>query len=100
MFGNPRVLTQCSALDFALQQCPPNSQAGLITIHAEYEGNPNYLLGTAPIYTVEPSAEEAARFAFYVPVLEHPDRAAGDGAHAPPTTACASPSPGSPRRCR
>src|SRR5690242_1668771 len=63
MFGNPRVLTQCSALDFALQQCTPNAQAGLITIHAEYEGNPNYLLGTAPIYTVEPSPEEAARFA-------------------------------------
>src|ERR1700712_189959 len=72
MFGNPRVLTQCSVLDFALQQCPPNSQAGLITIHAEYEGNPNYLLGTAPIYTVEPNPEEAARFSFYVPVLNIP----------------------------
>jgi hypothetical protein len=72
MFGNPRVLTQCSVLDFALQQCPPNSQAGLITIHAEYEGDPNYLLGTAPIYTVEPNPEEAARFSFYVPVLDIP----------------------------
>jgi hypothetical protein len=72
LFGNPSVLTPCSSLDFALQQCPPNSQAGLITVHAEYEGIPNFLLGTAPIYTVEPGPEEAARFAFYVPVLEIP----------------------------
>jgi hypothetical protein len=72
LFGNPSVLTRCQALDFALQQCPPNSQAGLITIHAEYKGTPNYLLGTAPIYTVESSPEEAARFAFYVPVLNIP----------------------------
>lgn len=72
LYGNPHVLTQCSALFFAQQQCPPNAQAGLITIHAEYEGNPDYLLGTAPIYTVEPGPEEAARFAFYVPVLNIP----------------------------
>ena len=72
LFGNPRALTQCNTIDFAQQQCPPNSQAGLITIHGEYEGNPNYLLGTAPIYTVEPGPEEAARFSFYVPVLDIP----------------------------
>jgi hypothetical protein len=72
LFGNPSVLTPCSALDFALQQCPPNAEAGLITIHAEYEGTPNFLLGTAPIYTVEPGSEEAARFAFYVPKLNIP----------------------------
>jgi hypothetical protein len=72
MFGNPRVLFTCSALDFSLQQCPTNSQAGLITLHANYGGDPNFLLGTAPIYTVEPGPEEAARFAFIVPVLEIP----------------------------
>jgi hypothetical protein len=72
IFGNPAVLTPCAATDFALQECPPNSQAGVITIHAAYKGNPNYLLGTAPIYTLEPGPEESARFSFYVPVLNIP----------------------------
>jgi hypothetical protein len=72
VFGNPAVLTRCSALDFALQQCPSNAQAGLITVHADYEGNPDHLLGTAPIYAVEASSEEAARFAFIVPVINIP----------------------------
>ena len=73
VFGNPRAITLCTASDFALDQCPPNSQAGLITLHANYEGNPNYLLGTAPIYSIVPQAEEeTARFSFNVPSLNIP----------------------------
>ena len=60
--------------DFALDQCPPNSQAGLITIHANYEGNPDYLLGTAPIFSIVPQEGETARFSFIVPDPRHPDR--------------------------
>jgi hypothetical protein len=87
LFGNPRVLTQCTALDLAQLQCPPNAQVGYTVIHANYEGNPdyeddpgnpqdddpaNYLLGLSPIYTIEPGPEEAARFAFIVPILNIP----------------------------
>ncbi len=72
LFGNPAVLTQCNSLDFALMQCGPNSQAGLIVIRADYEGKADQLLGTAPIYTVNPGPDEAARFAFYVPILNVP----------------------------
>ena len=72
LFGNPRVLTQCTALDFSLQQCPPNAQVGLIVIHADYEGDPNHLMGLAPIFTLEAGSGEAARFAFYVPTLNIP----------------------------
>ena len=72
MFGNPNVLTPCTSLDFALQQCPSDAQAGLVTVHANYEGDPNHLLGTAPIYDLEPGSGEAARFAFYVPVIDIP----------------------------
>ena len=86
LFGNPSMLVECNAPDFALMQCPPGSQAGLITIHAKYpNGKPNgpppfelpqdpdnYLLGTAPLFRVQPGADEAARFAFYVPVLNIP----------------------------
>jgi hypothetical protein len=72
VFGNPRAITQCLPADFALQQCPPDSQIGLITLRANYLGNPEYLLGTAPVFTVLPGAGEAARFAFIVPILDIP----------------------------
>ncbi len=72
LFGNPRVLTQCTALDFSQQQCPPNSQVGNVVIHADYEGDPNHLMGLAPIFTLEAGPEEAARFAFIVPTLNIP----------------------------
>ena len=72
IFGNPKVLTVCEPIDFAFDRCASNTQAGLITVHADYKGNPNYLLGTAPIYNIEAGPEEAARFAFVVPVLEIP----------------------------
>jgi hypothetical protein len=72
LFGNPSVMARCTALDFALEQCPASAQAGLITIHANYEGDPNYLLGTAPIYSLAAGPEEAARFAFIVPTIDIP----------------------------
>ena len=73
VFGNPQAITLCRASDFALDQCPPNSQAGLITLHANYKGNPDYVLGTAPIYSIVPQAEEeTARFSFVVPTLGLP----------------------------
>ena len=72
IYGNPSVLSLCSSVDFALQQCPPGAQVGTIVLHANYEGDPNYLLGFAPIYNVEPGADEAARFAFTAPTLNIP----------------------------
>ena len=72
VFGNPNALSRCSDSDFAQTQCPPNSQAGLITLSANYSGNPNYLLGTAPIFDMVPRAGEPARFAFIVPTLDIP----------------------------
>lgn len=71
LFGNPNAITPCIPADFALMQCATDSQAGIITIRANNEGNPNVLLGTAPIYVVSPRPDkEPARFAFYVPVLD------------------------------
>jgi hypothetical protein len=73
IFGNTNAILQCTQTDFALQQCPTDSQAGLITIHALYNGDPNYLLGTAPLYDLAPQTEsETARFSFYVPTLDIP----------------------------
>jgi hypothetical protein len=72
IFGNPNAITRCSAKDFALEQCPSASQAGLITIHANYAGDPADLLGTAPIYDLEPGADQTALFGFIAPVLNAP----------------------------
>ncbi|MGA8746019.1 MAG: hypothetical protein WB507_09155 [Solirubrobacterales bacterium] len=72
VFGDPNALTQCTSVDFALESCPSSSQAGLITIHAEYEGKSEDLLGTAPIYDLVPGPDHTALFATIVPVLDIP----------------------------
>jgi hypothetical protein len=72
VFGNPNAISRCTASDFAQTQCPPNSQAGLITVRANYLGNSNYLLGTAPLFDMMPQAGEPARFAFIAPTLQIP----------------------------
>ncbi len=73
LFGNPNAVPRCTSSDFALMQCPTSSQVGIVTIRANYSGNSNNLLGTAPIYYVQPQEEEeTVRFAFIVPALQIP----------------------------
>jgi hypothetical protein len=72
VFGNPNAIDQCVSADFAADECPSTSQAGVITVYARYEGNPDYLLGTAPIYDLQPAENQTALFAFVVPVLDIP----------------------------
>ena len=72
VFGNPNAVTPCRAADFALAQCSVNSQAGLVTVRANFEGDPNHLLGTAPLFVTEPGEGETARFSFIVPSLDIP----------------------------
>ena len=72
VFGNPYAITQCLSADFALDRCPSDSQAGLITVYARYGGTSSYLLGTAPIFVLEPQGEQTALFAFIVPTINTP----------------------------
>ena len=72
VFGNPNAMSRCTAADYALDQCPVNSQAGIVTIEPDYEGDPNYLLGTAPVFDMLPQENETARFSFVVPTLGIP----------------------------
>ncbi|HXR29649.1 MAG TPA: hypothetical protein VN752_00740 [Solirubrobacterales bacterium] len=72
LFGNPNAVPKCTSEDFAFKRCPSTSQVGLITIRANHEGNPNALLGTAPIYNREPPGAQTALFGFIVPGLEIP----------------------------
>ncbi len=72
VFGNPNAVTQCTASDFALNECSANSQAGLATIVAKTESQPEELLGTAPIFVLVPQEGETARLSFVVPKLNIP----------------------------
>ena len=73
VFGNPNAIPTCDVSDFALMQCPANTQAGTVTIRANYSGDPDYLLGTAPAYDLDVQVEgETARLAFIVPQLNIP----------------------------
>ncbi len=72
VFGNINAVTNCIPSDFALDKCPPNSQVGLITVRANYKGDQNFLLGTAPMYDVSPQADQTALIQFNVPTLDIP----------------------------
>jgi hypothetical protein len=72
IFGNPGAIVHCNAVDFALTRCPSSSQAGLIEIRANYEGDPENLLGTVPIYNREPLGDQTALFGFVNPTLQIP----------------------------
>ena len=73
VFGNPGAIFRCRAAIFVINACEAGAQAGIITVVANYEGNPNFVLGTAPIYNMETvGEEEAARLAFVVPTINVP----------------------------
>jgi hypothetical protein len=73
VFGNPNAVVKCTSDDFALEQCPTDSQVGLVTVHANWAGDNSFLLGTAPVYDMASrSADETARFAFIAPVANIP----------------------------
>jgi hypothetical protein len=72
VFGNPNALTRCTAADYALMECPLNSQAGVITIKAKYEGSDEFVLGTAPVFDMKPQDIETARLAFITPTVNIP----------------------------
>ena len=72
VFGDPGAISRCTSSDFALDQCPSNSQAGLITVYANYQGQPEFLLGTAPIFNITPAADQTALFAFIAPTVNIP----------------------------
>lgn len=72
IFGNPNAATRCSAAAFAAQECAPDTQVGLVAIRANYSGNPNYLLGTAPLFDLIPGADQPALFGFIAPTANLP----------------------------
>jgi hypothetical protein len=72
IFGNPGAIYKCRALDFAFNQCSPGAQAGTVKIVANYESDPNFVLGTAPVYNMQPVGDETGRLAFVAPTVNVP----------------------------
>ena len=73
VFGNPGAISRCRAADFVLNECAPAPRSGWSPSIANYEGDPNFLLGTAPIYNMQTvSEDETARFAFVAPTVDLP----------------------------
>jgi hypothetical protein len=73
VFGNPGAIFRCRAAVFIVNECQSGAQVGTIAVIANYEGNPNFTLGTAPIYNLETiSEDESARFAFVAPTINVP----------------------------
>jgi hypothetical protein len=62
----------CAPEDFDSSECPNGSLVGLITIYADYEGDPSHLMGTEPVYLLQPTAEEHARLGFAFPIVNEP----------------------------
>ena len=73
IFGNPGAVTKCPTGKFALNECEPGSQVGVVTVRAARGGNPEFLMGTAPIYNLKPGAvSETALLGFVVPTVDIP----------------------------
>jgi hypothetical protein len=69
-FVYPDAVPQCTASVFSEFECAPVAQVGLVTVRAKHESNPDFLLGTAPVYSLVPGPGEFARFGFVVPTLD------------------------------
>lgn len=65
----PPTVPQCTSADFALDECSPFSQVGLVTIRAAHEEEPEYLMGTGPLFELEAQSSEFARLGFVIPTL-------------------------------
>jgi hypothetical protein len=69
-FLYPDLFPRCTDNQFATSECPIDSQVGLVTVRGNHEGNPDFELGTAPVYMRIRGSDELTRFAFVIPTVE------------------------------
>ncbi len=65
----PSAVTHCLAANLALDECSSTSQVGLITVRARHEGQAEFLLGTAPVYALEPPSGQYGALGFTLPTI-------------------------------
>jgi hypothetical protein len=61
----PQSVPNCTSFS----ACQPGTQVGVVTVHGEHEGNPNFLFGTAPVYQFTPFSGQYLRLGFTVPTV-------------------------------
>jgi hypothetical protein len=69
-FLSPGATPRCGAASFGSFECPSSTQVGLITVRAEYGGDPSHLMGTAPVYALAAGDGELARLGFVIPTAK------------------------------
>ena len=80
VFGNPSVVTQCSSSTSPSTSCPSNSQVGLITVRADYEGDPA-TCSARRRSTTSTRARGSGALCLHRPDPGHPDPDPGRRAH-------------------
>lgn len=63
---------RCTATQFGESKCPVDSQVGVLTVWGNYESNPEFELGTAPVYLLAPTSGGPTRLGFVIPTVEVP----------------------------
>jgi hypothetical protein len=62
LVGNPTAYERCTLSQFSTQTCPLGSAVGAAVVTFQFNGEPEG--GTFPVFNVEPSVGEPARFGF------------------------------------
>ena len=52
--------------------CSPAAQIGVVTVRGEYEGTPEFLFGTAPVYQLTARSGQSLRLGFTIPTVGLP----------------------------
>src|SRR5690349_13524000 len=71
-FLYPSFQVRCTTADFGEDKCPVESQVGIVRVHGNYGGDPDFELGEAAIRLLTPQSGQFARLGFLVPTLESP----------------------------
>ncbi len=67
----PQAVPTCSRADFESGECASNSQIGLATIREAHEGS-EAVLGTVPVFALEPALGSFAEIGFVIPGIDEP----------------------------
>lgn len=71
-FLYPDSLVRCAATQWDEQECPVDSQVGIIDVRGNYLGDPEFEFGPAAVRLLAPESGEFARLGFVVPIIEAP----------------------------
>jgi hypothetical protein len=82
LIGDPHSTVQCNAVDFSIEQCPPDSQVGIVELGLaaeiqpnqkdEEEGYPGGLTGRIGLYNLVPHPGQPALLGITAPALRFP----------------------------